>query len=240
MRKMIVCGDSHMSPVIRFPGTHFSEIIAESLGYELIPYSRGGMSNGGIAIQVDTAIQNKADFILVGTTYADRIEFPIDTPVPRKQFTIEDIFYSHKESVSSNHPWLNKNPNMISTNIVGIVDNVNPRAFARCSDPVEKEQAIKDWFRYLYYPDWKTQVDKWMMYAVLHKLHLSGIPHVICRDPINVIPTCPWLTIDLIEALKEFLVVDPPKRDPGYHTNALQQRQAAEVILNHIREMPNV
>ena len=76
MKKIIVCGDSFMSPVVGdYAGTHFSEIVAKEINYELVAYSRGGMSNGGICIQVKSAIEAKPDLILVGTTYFDRLEY---------------------------------------------------------------------------------------------------------------------------------------------------------------------
>ena len=72
---LAVCGDSYFAPAVAVPGTHFSELIAKHYNYELFPISRGGSSNGGIRLQISTAIQENADFILVGDTWTDRIEF---------------------------------------------------------------------------------------------------------------------------------------------------------------------
>ena len=38
MSRLVVCGDSFMTPVTTHPKTHFSEIIADNLGYELVAY----------------------------------------------------------------------------------------------------------------------------------------------------------------------------------------------------------
>ena len=83
MKRLFICGDSWMSPTTNHPETHFSEIFAKKTGFDLISYAHPGMSNGGIAVQLDTAIKNKADFILFGSTSFDRIEIPKDNDLEK-------------------------------------------------------------------------------------------------------------------------------------------------------------
>lgn len=241
MPKLIVCGDSFMTPITTHLGTHFSEIVAERLGFELTVYSRAGMSNGGIAVQIDTAIQHKPDLILIGTTGSDRTEYPAKSGGDwQSEFTIKDIQYRHPESVSSHYPWLNEDPKLISTNLLEIVDvynNVEKRLhnFQWCDDPEKKKKAINDWFRYLYHPGWKRQTDQWMMYAILHKLHLSGIPYLFCVDRLLVADKCPWLaesTSNITHDFSNVLRINP--KLPGYHTEVDNQRELAEYTIEHI------
>jgi hypothetical protein len=243
MKKLIICGDSFMSPAIEYPNTHFSEIIADKLGYELISYSRAGMSNGGVAIQIDTAIQRKPDLILVGTTYSDRIEFPINDPKPTDKFTIDDISYHHTTTSLSHNTSLV--PQLISTNIVEVISNQFFNTFELCEQPHKKEKAIKDWFRYLYHPDWKNQVDQWMMYAVLHKLHESTIPYMVCRDPLNVVPECSWLKYDALVWHINKIMDDRKQVDEGglnlpYHTSIETQAIVAECLIAYMKEHMDV
>lgn len=244
MKKLIVCGDSYMSPVVDYPGTHFSEIIADKLGYELTAYSRAGMSNGGIAIQIDTAIQQKPDLILIGTTYSDRIEFPINDPKPTKKLTVHDISYHHSiYSLSNKYEWLSKDPQLISTNLVEIITDQFYSTFDKSIEPEQKIKAIKDWFNYLYHPDWKNQTDKWMMYAVLHQLHESNIPYVICNDVLNVAKICSWIdSHSAIEDIKE--IIESRKNDIrisiGYHTSVETQAVIADYIITYMKEKYNV
>jgi hypothetical protein len=233
-----------MSPVINYPGTHFSEIIADKLGYELVAYSRAGMSNGGIAIQLDTAIQQKPDLILLGTTYSDRIEFPINDPKPTSKFTIHDISYAHaRDSISKEYDWLSKNPQLISTNLVEIISTDYGNTLAACDEPNKKEKVIRDWFRYLYHSDWKNQTDKWMMYAVLHQLHESNIPYIICNDLLNVTKICPWVNShSVIEDITE--ITESRKTNfgvsIGYHTSVETQAVIAEYLISYMKEKYNV
>jgi hypothetical protein len=245
MKKLIICGDSFMSPAVEYPNTHFSEIIADKLGYELISYSRAGMSNGGVAIQLDTAIQQKPDLILVATTYSDRIEFPINDPKPTDNFTIDDISYHHTTTSLVSIDTQNTCAQLISTNLTEVISNQCFNTFELCEQPRKKEKAIKDWFRYLYHPDWKNQVDRWMMYAILHKLDESTIPYIICRDPLNVVPMCSWLKDDALvwhinKMMDDRKQVDDSGPSLPYHTSIETQAIVAECLLAYMKEHMDV
>ena len=247
MPKLIVCGDSFMTPITTYPGTHFSEIVAERLGFELTAYSRGGMSNGGIAIQIDTAIKENPDLILVGTSLPDRIEYTLKSGGDcSPEFTVKDIQYKHWDSVSSHYPWLNADPRLVSANLVELIGDTttNPKDYAvnieSCDEPFKTKQAINDWFRYIYHPGWKIQTDQWMMYAMLHKLHLSGIPYILCIDNLNVEHTCPWLLNSknsIVEVINQKIFPAVPWKigtTPGYHTPPDVQVEIADCIIEHI------
>lgn len=240
MPKLIVCGDSYMSPAAGYPNTHFSEIIACRLGYDFIAYSRGGMSNGGIAIQIDTAIRERPDLILLGTTNSDRIEFPINDPRKTEIFTVGDILYDHSnQSLSSNVDFFVKNPQLISTNLIEIMTDHYGNTFVKCDDPNIKIHTIKQWFKQLYHPDWKTQTDRWMMYALLHQLHESKIPYVICHDTLGVIHLCPWLKESTITSDIN-IMVESQKEKYGhvtpYHTSTDAQTEIAELLITYMKE----
>lgn len=240
MPKMIVCGDSYMSPTTTHPNTHFSEIIAQRLGYELVAYSRGGMSNGGIAIQLDTAIRERPDLILLGTTNSDRIEFPINEPRQTEIFTVGDIYYDHAtESLSSNVDFFVKNPQLISTNLIEIMSDHFIKTFDKCNDPDIKIHTIKQWFNHLYHPDWKTQTDKWMMYALLHQLHESKIPYIVCHDSLGVVHQCSWIK-DTALTSNINIIIEMQQEKYGhvspYHTSTDAQAEIAELLITYMKE----
>lgn len=240
MPRLIVCGDSYMSPTSSHPNTHFSEIVAERLGYELIAYSRGGMSNGGIAIQLDTAIRERPDLILLGTTNSDRIEFPINEPKKTEIFSVSDIYYDHaNESLSNNVDFFVKNPQLISTNLIEILTDHYGNTFNKCDDPDIKKDTIKQWFKHLYHPDWKWQTDRWMMYALLHQLHESKIPYIICHDTLGVVHLCPWLKDNTLTNNIN-IIIEMQNEKYGhatpYHTSTDAQIIIADLLITYMKE----
>ena len=42
MKKLVVCGDSFSAVSKTLPGTHYSEVLANELGWELLNYARRG------------------------------------------------------------------------------------------------------------------------------------------------------------------------------------------------------
>jgi hypothetical protein len=257
MKKMYVCGDSWMSPSVILPNTHFSEIISKKLDYNLIAFSRGGMSNGGICIQIESAIKRNADFILVNTTSAERFEIPIkEESKIDTNFDVTDIVYATKEYVSSFNIGFNQNPRLIS-DCIGLFfmedpDNKNDdywgsnryRKFDKNID--KKRMIIKYYFEHLYSSSWKEKIDQMCLYSIFHKLHLSGIPYLLVLDQLNINKTLPWITeknvllnwVDFNKRASKHLRESNNYvwKDPGYHSLPQDQEYAANEILNHIKK----
>ena len=89
MKKLAICGDSFSAVSKILPGTHFSELVAKTLGWELLNYARRGCSNGGIRLQIQEAIRQNASFIIIVPTGWDRMEIPV-----------RDNFYQKSENQS--------------------------------------------------------------------------------------------------------------------------------------------
>jgi|MEHZ01.5.fsa_nt_MEHZ011489809.1_3 hypothetical protein len=209
MKKLIVCGCSWMSVdtnnTSEYKGTHFSELLAEKLGYELIAYAKPGSSNGGICVQIEEAIRSKPDLIIFGQSVSDRVELRItehiEHVVPWNHLNARDpevklsellgehavnptlmsdnlgsMLYDAKHQLDS-AKWFHKN---ISHYGVDITQNHSN----------EIAEAVKDWFMHLYSPRMKNQIDMWTLYAVQHKLHLSGIPALKVIDLLHY--DTPW------------------------------------------------
>jgi len=239
MKKMYVCGDSWMSPSVKTPGLHLSQIVAGVLNFELVPLAAGGMSNGGICIQIDTAIQNGADFVLINTTGPDRLVLPIKYH-PGWEFSTADILYNDPKAVSSTVPFNGSSPSLISQSIRSMIDHTV------LDDYPEKRKAVIEYFNELWSETWCTQQDRWCLYAMLHKLHLSGIPYLVVLDAINVASSCPFIEQSILNYSEFMVTVNNAKlllhdfQDPGYHTLPEAQQYAADQILEHIRANPRI
>lgn len=266
MRKqLIVCGDSFMSPVITFPGTHFTEIFAKELDFELTIFARSGMSNGGIAIQLESAIERKPDLIIFSTTSFDRIEIPLKTGQSSfiedygkhyPFYNTYDLLYTQAVGKSTLHPAMNQNPKLLS---MSLADLLNITHYDSSLDPYKnhnsvinlqfvdnfdtKKDVLKEWFYYLYDERWKNQVDNYILFAMLYKLHWYKIPFLWVNDSVlrnlpehigSIIPP----QYDLRATVGHILGSQfRPKgwKDPGYHTDFETQQKAAQIVIEHYK-----
>lgn len=239
MKKLIVCGDSWMSPNNNHPDTHFAEIFAKKLGFELIVYAHPGMSNGGISAQLNTAIQNKPDLILFNSTSFDRIEFIRDINLEKKAdnplntFNVSDLLYLHNEN--------NDHASLVSYSMNSLLDEQSKPNFNGLIPDLEKKlKAVKEFVSELYYPLWKYKMDSMIMYAIANRLHLSNIPYVYCFDRIQSTQQpndYNWLWMQSKNFIPELNDVTMRtkigEQDPGYHTSYETQVELADVLIAH-------
>lgn len=245
-KSVIVCGDSFMSPsaVEGYQGTHFSEIFATNLNYNLIAYSCGAMGNGGIAVQIETAIKDCPDFILIGTTFHTRYEWPFRSVGSVDSISIDNLLYINVSSISTKYPWINKNSFMNSAPILEALSDFEP-LFKFDQNKQERKAALQSYFKYLYHDDWKQQIDYWILYAALHKLETSGIPYFLVIDHYKEEGIqLPWLTErnNLWPKVREIFQHDSRYEiDPGYHSSTHCQQEIANLLLKSlVREKTHV
>ena len=235
---MIVCGCSWMYPdyTAEFKGSHFSELIADELGYELIVNSMSGSSNGGICVQIEDAIKQKPDLILFGQTLSDRIEFNINDkmlsydnygPILYNAATVElkDVYGDHRSIISDNLSGLLSDINFVEGQLR------NKSKFWR----EERYSALKNWFMYLYSPLMKSQIDVWCLYAVQHKLSISGIPAIKVVDLLNY--DTPWYSTCTKDLYKPLKYVAPPLNCGRYHTDKEIQQSIVKDIKQYMMKM---
>lgn len=110
-KRLIVCGDSFHSTCDRMGkegeisliGTHYSEVLAKNIGFDLINLAAAGSSIPIVALQILEAIDLGADIIIVGQTYANRIIYQ-QRPVEFKYYTaswnLGHIYYPQRS-----HPY---------------------------------------------------------------------------------------------------------------------------------------
>lgn len=259
MKKLVVCGDSFASASVLTPGKHYSEIIADRMGYELVSLARGGMSNLGICLQIEYAIRMQADFVIVSFTDSSRIEIPFDSAgfnfvndddmytVDHVQFGrnirtgfdprrgLENIVYDHRNYLSCTNTFLNQNPTMRS-------DNVGSLMWGEYY-PVSKKQkvAMQYYLTELFDANWKAQVDLWCVKCCLRELLDSGIPFVTANGGGTWIdePWLPDVNLMNIEWSKytKSAVGTPGWVDPGYHTNEPEQVLIADLFYDSVKKV---
>lgn len=239
---LIVCGDSYMSPVLAYPKKHFSEIVADTLNYNLIPLSRGGMSNGGIVLQIESAIQYKPKVVLLSTSFVGRIEYPIKVSNHSVVNNADSILYKGK-CLSASQKYVGRNPRLISTNLAEILDDkildLYPDNIENVDFSREKILILRKWFELIYDEGWKTKCDRLMLFAALMKLEKLNIPYIICFDFVGV--SSEYLEIKnkktfLNNAFLQILDKQGPLNfDPGFHTSFETQELFASKILEVLK-----
>lgn len=258
MKKLVVCGDSFASASVLTPGKHYSEIIADRMGYELVSLARGGMSNLGICLQIEYAIRMQADFVIISVTDSSRIEIPFNSAgfnfvsdddvytVDYNQLSrnirtgfdpcrgLENIVYDHKNYLSCTNKFLNHNPTMRSDNLSSLM----------CGEyyPVSKKQkiAMQYYLTELFDVNWKAQVDRWCVGYCVGQLIKSSIPFVIKPD--SLLPPDGFLSknsvvfnwMDYTRACNT-----PGWSDPGYHTDDAAQVEIADIFYNKVLQVLN-
>lgn len=238
-----------MSPTISFPGTHLAEIFSKELDFDLITYSRSGSSNGGILIQLQSAIDYKPNLILFNTTSVDRTEIPVTTNNDDLSFYTIDNLY---RNVPVNNNIIPKKPKIWSNSISSLLrkfvydpsrtayENHCAETYDQIENLDEKMSAVKIYYRYLYDFTMKNMIDSYMMYGIIHKLHISDIPYMWIHSSFGKeFVEYPWLTE------KNYLI---PKtgplfwegkttsdNDPGYHTTFEAQEKIARLLIEHYK-----
>jgi len=250
---IVICGDSFMSPVTSpgSEGTHFSEIVAKELGYDLVSLAMGGSSNTAICIQINTIFQMdpKPSLVFVNNTFHDRLEWPHNELLPDKArscspwtLTAKDLYYSQPESLVRTYPWVNKNSKIGNYSIGGIINvgkyehSVLSRALNGDMYQNERMSAIKEWFTYLYHPTLQELKDTLMHIGMLSTLYYQNIPFLLLEDKLTSLPHMAGFLNNTNYVGNRFKNAirhpdDPSYSDPGYHSTAEHQRFMADVLL---------
>lgn len=221
------------------------------MGFELISFAGGGMSNGGICIQIKTALEMKPapDLILVNNTYPTRLEWPYnETRRTGAEVSVKDMLYAQPESLAKSYSWINTNPKIISYAFDQILINDDRNRLTDCIryDIYREERidALKKYFLYLHHPDVKNLMDQTMMVGMMYQLHESGIPYILLKDAMPIVAErCKFLgpynyASPDTSLIYTGLASDPGYKDPGYHTNLQHQIDVAEILLN--KYIPNL
>lgn len=249
--KIAVCGCSFSATVGGdFAGTHWSEVLANMMGAELINYARQGISNGAIRVQINEAIKDEADYVFVGATTEDRIEFPLKSFVKVDDGSPNHTAYKDhrngyiKELGLKNFNYGNKHPyTMVSETMFSIIDgNDHHYRIGMVGDDIR--MAVSEYAAFLYDAHWKKQCDRWILNSGLWELHDRKIkfifnPWVNASPEDFDMPT--WFIkkyfvgpkLGFGRICKEF----PITPDPGYHSHPDGQKYLAEGYFKRIKEV---
>ena len=230
--KLIVCGCSLSADSINLPGTGYGHQTARRLGWDVEILARPGCSNGGIRIQIDEALRQRPDFVIVAPTFTDRMEIPVKPFNYSKHHGLDNINYG-------NNPY-----RMICEPIGTLIENTDhPTRYNKLDDYTES--ALQQYINHIYDHKWKQQQDEWIIRDGIMQLFYFKIPFLVIAGPLwhvgnirNRIPKVVnnnSLTLDYKET-PTYAIHEWPFEgvDPGYHGSPAGQEYLAEIYYKKI------
>ena len=258
MKKLMVAGCSFSAVSITQPGTSWSELLAEKLGWELVNLARQGCSNGGVRIQIEEIRRQKPDFAIVTPTFWDRMEIPATAAPydwtqksggwnPPLQQHLQDCKIKNgydRDDGINNVNYGNNNYNMICETIFSLAENYDhPYRSGKISK--QAQTGIRYWIDSIYDSNWKKQMDEWIisdgvMQMFHDNLYFLVVPSLLWPWSVHNRPTL-WRDIFPRVIPDRFIMQNHMQSqtsvsgrfphigdDPGYHTSAEGQRCIAD------------
>lgn len=181
-----VCGDSYMSATINgnrldlldSEGKHFTEILSKKLQYDYYTLARAACSNSAIRLQIDKMISKNVDFVIIGMTRSDRLEYPAkyDTHCYNKYnlMGIDNFVYdTHPDRSSQSTEFKN---NMFSETITNVL--AGNYGYRDVRDE-EQRESIRRYFADIYDFGFRETQDSWIISDGIRDLIDARIPYLI-------------------------------------------------------------
>jgi hypothetical protein len=265
MKKLMVAGCSFSAPSKTKPGTSWSEVMAQRLGWDLVNLARQGCSNGGIRIQIEEIRRQRPDFAVVSGTFWDRMEIPASAAPydwsqqsggwdPKLQQHLQDRTlkngYNRDDGIN-NVNYGNNNYNMICETIFSLAENYDHPYRSGKLDK-NSQKGVRAYIDTIYDNAWKKQQDEWIIREGVMQLYLDGInflflPNLLWPfDPKNggqwreafpsLIPDR-YLQLDPLKTPQVACGLHPcdPNNDPGYHGDNNSQELIATWHLEYMK-----
>jgi hypothetical protein len=263
-KHLIVAGCSYSAVSQTHPGTAWSELLTQQLGWKLTNLARQGCSNGGIRIQIDEILRQRPDFAIITPTFWDRMEIPARAApfdwsrscngwAPDIQKHLQDRTikngYRRQDGID-NVNYGNNNYNMICETIFTLAENY-PHPYRLGLINKEVRRAVKHYIDRLYDSEWKKQQDEWIIQSGIFELFHAGIEFLLVpvllwpwdsnksqtqwRDVISTVIPDRLIMVDEPCSILRICGNHPfPGQDPGYHSGPDGQQIIADVYRQRI------
>jgi hypothetical protein len=174
--KIIVCGDSFCAATTyAVPDVgdrkHFSQILEDAHGHEVINLAHGGMSNVGIWFQIREAILLKPNVIVYNQTWSSRIELMMGNQYFNLENGLKNFIYFDPSHTSTGTEYVGNvtNGSVLSTVWQGLKDH----SFVDITS--EQLLAINLYLKHMYHDGIATEIDTWMFEYWQIKIEQAGI-----------------------------------------------------------------
>lgn len=175
MKQLYSLGDSFMSTDDPDDGViSFCELYCQRRGFEHVSLARPGATVFATRLQIEKAIEQQADFVVVGITCSDRFDVPLDINNTTPFYTLDNVFYRGYRARSERHVTHD------SVKLVcDVFDNIINRNYQKELVSDQQLQALKAYIAYLHNPSVVVQRDYYVISDGLRKLQAAGIDFVL-------------------------------------------------------------
>jgi hypothetical protein len=179
MEKLIYSlGCSFMSTDSRYQDRpSFLDQYAAVRGWQHVCLARPGATNFSIRLQIQRAIEDGADYVVVGATSSDRIDVTKVDFIRRLPIQLEHIQYTGYHATSEAHVD-NQFAYIVSDTLNNVVENTYSGLDADCVD------SVKHYIRDLHNPDLADLRDRWVIRDGLRELAKAKIPFLFIPGPL--------------------------------------------------------
>lgn len=172
--KLVVCGDSFMSADTSRPNTHFSEIL-QNQGHTVVNLARGGISNTGIAFQLEVASKLKPDAVIFSSTDHNRIDLVVGEFYP--SIGLKNFIYPYVSDSSTGSKYVG------GLNAAIMSDPIIAQLSTRLDLPIELHDpnqisAVKQYVSWFHSEPFKRILDQWLIGYWKYKLTEIKLPYI--------------------------------------------------------------
>jgi len=164
-----------MSTDLRYPDRpSFLDQYATARGWQHVSLARPGATNFSIRLQIQQAIKDKADYVVVGATSSDRIDIADNSAEYRLPIELEHIHYAGYHATSE-HNVNNQFAYIVSDTLNNVVEN---------TQDIGVVESVKCYIRDLHNPNLADLRDRWIIRDGLRDLMQANIPFLFIPGPL--------------------------------------------------------
>lgn len=148
----------------------FCELYCQQRGFEHVSLARPGATNFAIRLQIEQAIAESADYVVVGLTSSDRFDIAIN---PQPHYTLNNVHYSNYRARSQQHVD-QSDVRLISDTFNNIISQQHQQLV-----DAHKLAALRNYIADLHEPTLASQRDYYVVSDGLRKLQSHGTKFVL-------------------------------------------------------------
>lgn len=176
-KKLYSLGDSFMTVDEPDEGIiGFCELYARSKSFEHVSLARPGATNFAIRLQIDRAIKDRADYVVIGLTSSDRFDILLGSAESIPQYQLDHVRYSEYKAQSLRH---------VDQSDVKIISDTFNNITQNHLVSDQQIQTLKDYVACLHDPGLASQKDYYMISDGLRRLQESDIEFVLIPGWLN-------------------------------------------------------